>query len=283
MKIAVLGPGSIGSTFALHLAKAGHDVTVIARGQRLAYLQEQRAIVTADGERAPVEVAAALDVTVPYDLVLVGVLAHQVEAVLPAVSASAARSVMFMFNTFEPLDRLRDAVGAARFSFGFPAIAATLTEGVLEYQVFSRPQRTTVTDSQWAKVFDDAGIPTTTDRDMHSWLRTHAAFVVPFMALSNVAHARGAGVSWREASTYARGVAEGFEVVRGLGNTITPSAMKVVDCMPSPVLASLFWAMSRAKLVQQLGAQGPAEPRALIDAMTAAAPGKTSTLLAIRP
>ena len=39
MKLAILGTGGIGSTFAFHLARAGHDVTVIARGKRLEQLR----------------------------------------------------------------------------------------------------------------------------------------------------------------------------------------------------------------------------------------------------
>src|SRR4051794_7533763 len=115
MHIAIVGPGGIGSTFALYLARAGHDVTVVARGKRLEQLQKEEAIVTATGERAKVTVAAQLDPTTPFDLVLVTVLAPQVDAVLPALSTGKARKVMFMFNMFEPLNRLRDAVGAERF------------------------------------------------------------------------------------------------------------------------------------------------------------------------
>jgi hypothetical protein len=39
----------------------------------------------------------------------------------------------------------------------------------------------------------------------------------------------------------------------------------------------------RAKMLRDLGMLGPAEPRMLIDMITAAAPGKTAALLAIRP
>ena len=121
MKIAVIGPGGIGSTFAFQLARAGHEVTVVARGKRLEQLQRDQAVITRDGQRATVRVTSVLDETTPWDLLLVTVLASQVDALLPALRASAARQVMFMFNTFEPLGRLRDAVGAARFAFGFPA------------------------------------------------------------------------------------------------------------------------------------------------------------------
>ncbi|WP_437518148.1 ketopantoate reductase family protein [Sorangium sp. So ce1099] len=65
MKMAVLGTGAIGSTFAYQLAKAGHEVTAVARGARLQRLQEDGAVVLVDGERAPVTVARALDPSVP--------------------------------------------------------------------------------------------------------------------------------------------------------------------------------------------------------------------------
>ncbi len=60
MKIAVLGPGGIGSTFAFQLARAGHDVTVVARGARLAHLKREQAIVLKSGELAAVRVLGAL-------------------------------------------------------------------------------------------------------------------------------------------------------------------------------------------------------------------------------
>lgn len=283
MKIAVVGPGGIGSTFAFQLARAGHEVTVVARGKRLEQLQQSKAIVSASGERAAVQISAELDATTEWDLVLVTVLASQVEAVLPALVASAAKTVMFMFNTFEPLARLRDAVGSARFAFGFPAILASLEDGKLTSKIVTRGMLTTVTDAAWAKVFADAGIPAVVHPDMESWLRTHAALVVPVMIASVLAYTRQAGVSWTEAMTLARATEEGFRLVRKLGNTITPEPIVVVSRLPTPMVAALLWTLSRHPAIRKAGAAGPGEPRALIDAMAAAASGQTPTLLAIRP
>ncbi|MGK3968169.1 ketopantoate reductase family protein [Sorangium sp. So ce118] len=283
MKIAIVGPGGIGSTFAFQLARAGHEVTVVARGKRLEQLQRDEAIVKATGERAAVRVSAALDATTAWDLALVTVLAHQVDAVLPALAESAAKAVMFMFNTFGPLGRLRDAVGAARFAFGFPAILATLDDGRLTSKIVTRGMVTPVTDAAWAKVFTDAGIPAVVEPDMESWLRTHAALVAPAMVGIITAHARKAGVSWAEATNLARAVEEGLRVVRQLGNTITPEPVAKLSRLPTPALAALVWTLSRIDAVRKTGAAGPGEPRALIDAMAAAAPGQTPALLAIRP
>ncbi|ATB28479.1 ketopantoate reductase family protein [Melittangium boletus] len=287
MKIAILGPGAIGSTFAFHLSRARHDVTVIARGARLDWLRKERAIVTTRGERAPVEVSDALDTTVPWDLVLVSVLESQVDAVLPALRQSAAKQVMFMFNTFAPLDRLRDVVGADRFRFGFPAIMAGLVDGRLKAQVIPRsavaPQITIVTDPAWAEVFSQAGIATDTQTDMHSWLRTHAALVVPMMIIFDRVYRRGHGLSWTEARELALGLTEGLELVRSLGNPLTPSGAAVLGKLPTSAVSLLLWTLSRNSTLTALGVQGPGEARTLIDAMVATAPDRTPRLQSLRP
>lgn len=283
MKITMIGAGGIGSTFAFQLAQAGHAVTVVARGKRLEQLLREQAIVLNTGERMPVQVSAAFDLTTACDLVLVTVLAHQVDELLPALASSAAKQIMFMFNTFEPLDRLRDAVGAERFAFGFPAIMAILNDGKLTTTIVKRGQTTIATDASWAKHFTAAGIPTAVEADMHNWLRTHAVMVAPIMTVLNIAYLRQAGVTWREAQQAATAMSEGFALVRRLGNRLTPAAMRVVDHLPTPLLAALLWMFTRIPSMRPWGAAGTGEPRALIDRMIASASGQTPALLAIRP
>jgi 2-dehydropantoate 2-reductase len=283
MNIAIIGPGAIGSTFASHLARAGHEVTVVARGQRLEQLQRDGAVIHADGTRVAVRVSATLASGVAYDLVLVTVLAHQVDTLLPTLGTCAAQTVMFMFNTFAPLTKFREAVGASRFAFGFPSVLGTLEEGRLNAQVQRRGMLTTVTDERWRHVFSDAGIPSVVHQDMESWLRTHAAVFVPFMIATVLAFRRGAGVRWTEASQLARAMAEAVALVRHLGNGITPSNMKIVGTLPPLVVATVLWITTRVPALRRLGALGTREPLALIEAMDAAAPGRIPTLLAVRP
>lgn len=281
MEIAILGTGAIGSTFAYQLARAGHDVTVIARGERLRQLQRDGAIVLTSGERASVRIDTSLDISRPYDLVLVSVLAPQVDALLTTLRQSVAKTVMFMFNTFEPLDRLRDAVGRERFVFGFPAgVFTLLLDGKIRPQIRAG---TTVGDATWARVFGDAGIPSVVDPDMHSWLRAHAALVIPLMSIGTVVLARAKGIAWREAAAYARAMRDGFAIVRSLGHRLAPSWLRALGAMPRALLTPLLWMMSRTTMLRDLGRLGTAEPRMLIDMMTDAAPEKTGALLAIRP
>jgi len=283
MKIAIIGLGPIGSTFAFHLARAGHEVTVVARNARLAQLEQERAIVTTADERAPVTVSAALDTSTAWDLVLVTVLDSQVDALLPVLRESAAKQVMFMFNTFSPLDRLRDAVGAHRFVFGFPAILAEFKEGKLKSHVVRRGMITPVTDPAWAETFSKAGIPAEARTDMPSWLRTHAALVVPLMLTAYQAHSRGRGLSWDESRALAAGLTEGFELVRSLGHPLSPPGVAALALLPAPALTLAVWLFSRNPTVDTMGAQGLREARALLEDMIAAAPARTPRLQSLRP
>lgn len=281
MNLAIVGPGAIGSTLAFQLARAGHRVTVVARGQRLAQLQATRAIVRNDGVRAEVDVAAELDTTTQWDAVLVTVLAPQVAAVLPALTASRARRVIFMFNTFESLAPLREAVGAERFAFAFPAgVFCLLRDGVIHPTIRGG---TVSGDAAWAKHFTDAGVPTEVEPDMQSWLRTHAAMVAPLMAIGVVAHEQKRGATWRESSRHAAAFTAGFELVRAHGDAIRPTALGTLSRFPGVLLTLLFWFMSRSKLLRDLGALGATEPRMLIDMMKTAKPTHAAALVAIRP
>lgn len=283
MNIAVLGAGRIGSVFAYHLARAGHTVTAIARGTRLGELRREEGIVAVDGTRAQVHVAEALDVATPFDLVIVTVLRHQIDALLPALEASAARAVLFVFNTFDPIDVWRDAIGAERFSFAFPSMLAFLEDGRLRSNVVGPGLATTTDSPRWAEVLRGAGMPAEVEPDMNAWLRSHVAFVVPTMLAANLVWQRPTGLTWGEAKALAATWDEGFALVRALGHDVRPGPIAAVARLPRFVLAPLLWLAARSSAVKDLGAFGPGEVRALIDAMAASSPGSTPRLAALRP
>lgn len=282
MKIAIVGVGGIGSTFGVKLAGAGHDVTVIARNRRLAQLRDDGGIKTRDGV-ARVDVSGELSVDVEYDLVLVTVLAHQLEPLLPDLAKSRARCVMFMFNTLASLSTLRTTVGD-RFAFGFPSVLAQVgADGVLETDTQDKGLLTTVTESEWAEVFTKAGIPAVTTPDMESWLRSHAAAIVPFMLAAGESYRTKRGISWSRARDLAAAMKEAFALVRELGHEIIPFAHAFIGKLPAPIAACVLWIASRVGSVRASGAMGDAEPRALIDAMQALAKRELPALARVRP
>ncbi len=278
LRIAVLGAGKIGSTFASRLARVGgHDVTVIARpgSTRLRQLQRDGAIVERGGEQAAVRVADVLDEQAPFDLVIVTLLAHQAEPLLPALGRSAAGCIQFMFNTFEP-ERLRDAVGAERCCFGMPFVQATLdNEGRLKATVGAAGQKTIMDRQRWVDLFETAGLPASLEPDMPLWLRCHVPLCVAFESVSIAGQRRGGGASWREALVLARGVHASFRLVRGLGYRIYPATKRRINASPIWLVAAALWFMSRIRSFRELLATGHAECDALVDAMISAAPHAT--------
>jgi 2-dehydropantoate 2-reductase len=283
MKIAIIGAGRMGSAFAWFLAKAGHDVTLVARGERLERLSRDGFIETVAGDRARVRAAPALDPAVTWDGVLVAVLAYQVEPLLPVLRESQARSVVFLFNTVAPLQPLRDAVGADRCVFGFPTGFSLLLDGKLR-ATFSGPGQGVTSDSkEWVETFRAATLPAVVEPDMQSWLRSHAAMVIPMMSSGVVVHGRNAGLTWAEARRYGRAMQEGAAVVRKLGNRLTPGPIALLLRLPLPVLTLMMWLANKSKVQRELGSMGPGEVRQLIDGMQALAPGEAPEMLALRP
>ena len=283
MNILLIGPGRIGSTFAFHLALAGHAVDVLARGQRMADLRRDPAVVSLDGRRAPVTVIDAIDVSIAYDLVIVTILAHHVDALIAPLAASRASTIVFMFNTFESTGKWRDALGADRLVHGFPNMSAYFEAGKLRSVIDGPGMVTTLSSAKWAAVLQQAGMPAEVEHDMDSFLRTHAAFVVPLMIAGQWTWKRDRALSWAEARTLVAAMLEALALVRSLGHTVKPAMVAFCARLPSALLTGAVWLLGRTAAVKNLGEFGPGEVRALIDAMVAAGPGQTAKLLAIRP
>ena len=273
LSIAVVGVGNIGSTFAYRLAHAGHDVTAVARpgSPRLQQLRRDGGVVLTTGDRAEVRVADAVDEQADYDLVVVTLLAHQVDAVLPALQRSRARCVQFMFVTFDP-ERLRDAVGVDRCSFGMPFVMAML-DGDGKLKATIGRQKTLHGDPRWVAVFAAAGLPSALEPDMPLWLRCHVPLTVAFEGIAVAAQRRGGGASWAQAMAAARGVRGGLAIVQGLGYRLYPRSKAVIGSLPLPGIALPLWLVSRVPSFRDLLATGLPECQALVDALTAAAAG----------
>ena len=291
LQIAVIGVGSIGSAFAFQLARTGgHYVTAVARPDslRLEQLRRDGGVVNTSGERAELQVADRLDEQVAYDLLLVTLLAHQVEGVLPALQRSAAKTILFMFNNFEP-EQLRDAAGAERCCFGMPFIQARLdNDGKLAAKIGAGGQKSKISSQKWVNVFDAAGLPAVLEPNMLLWLRCHVPLGAAFESVSAAGMRRGGGASWNEAMVIARGAQESFTLIQCLGYRLYPSGKAFLHASPAWVLAGMLWFMSRIKPFRELLATGVNESRALVDTLVESASGhersvSVETIAAMKP
>jgi 2-dehydropantoate 2-reductase len=279
INIAVVGAGNIGSAFAFELAaNGGHTVTVIARpgSDRLRQLQREGAIVKASGERTAVTVCDRLDAATAYDLVIVTVPVHQVDALIPALKNTVAGRILFMFNQFDP-ERLREQIGAARCDFGMPFVQASLDEnGRLHVVIGAGGQKTKLGQQRWVDLFNAAGLPAMIEPDMLLWLRCHAPLCVAFESISVAGMNRGGGAGWREAAVIALGMQACFALIRAGGQQLYPAGKARLAASPYWVPAAMLWAVSRIPSFRRLLAQGVNECNALVDIMAAAAQQSTT-------
>jgi 2-dehydropantoate 2-reductase len=222
-------------------------------------------------------VADHLHETTAYDLVVVTTLAHQVDAVLPALRRSQAKAIQFMFNTFEP-ERLTAAVGAQRCSFGMPFVAATVGKDGALSAAINPGQKTLHGDARWAAVFKDAGMPSTFEADMPLWLRCHTPMCIAMESICATANKRGAGATWAEAMVVARGVQAGYAVIAGLGYRVYPMSKLALSASPPAVVAAVLWFVSRIRSFRALLATGVVECRVLAGVMAGAAARISPTL-----
>jgi len=253
-KIAIVGAGPVGCGFAIQLVEAGHDVTIVGRGERLANLQKNGGILAKKSEKAteftntPVKAVNSLDTTQAWDLVLLTITQHQFDEPLFTTLKACPKTteILFMFNTFASLDHYFDILGKERCIMGFPAIMAQFFNGVLVYKFLSFGQITIVSSSEWRTVFTSARITCVHEADMQSWLRTHAAMVVGIMSAAVAAAKKKAGLTWAEASLSAGAAREGLALVTKLGNDVTPKFIYYLGvAAPSFVFTGLIWVLTR--------------------------------------
>jgi 2-dehydropantoate 2-reductase len=257
MKILVYGAGVLGSLYAARLQEAGQEVSIVARGQRLADIQEHGLVLVDgdSGQRTTTRVSAVegLAPDDAYDLVLVLVRKNQLSAILPALAANRTiPTILFMGNNAAGPDEMVGAVGRERVLLGFPGAGGYRDGHTVTFKVVSGRQqpttlgeldgRTTTRLRQIAAAFKLAGFPVTTSTNMEAWLKTHAAEISP---MANAIYMAG-GDNYRLAGDrdglvlLVRAIREGYRVLRALGVPVTPANHKIFNWIPEPILVALM-------------------------------------------
>lgn len=99
MHIVVLGAGALGSIIGGHLARAGEGVTVIARGQRAAYVQQHGITLTGLADfTVPVAVTTQPQTVRAADVLVVAVKTYDTEPALESLSHLKVGSVLSIQN-----------------------------------------------------------------------------------------------------------------------------------------------------------------------------------------
>ncbi len=259
MRILIYGAGPLGSLFAAQLYEGGHDVAILARGQRLADIREHGVVIhnvtTDETMTAPVRTVEALAPDDAYDLVLVIMRKNAALTVLPVLAANTATpNVLFLMNNAAGPKALTDALGRERVLIGFPASAGCRDGYVMHCLTGTPDDRAkipfgeidgTITPRvrQIAAVLESTpGLGAQIRTDMDAWGKYHVALLIPSLApalyLCGTDNERMGRT--RDAVVLAiRAVREGFRVLRALGYPVTPRRYRVLLWVPEPLLVAL--------------------------------------------
>jgi ketopantoate reductase len=255
-KILVYGTGPLGSLFASRLQQGGNNVSILARGQRLADLREHGIVLvdvlTQEQITTQVNVVESLAPDDAYDLVLVIMRKNHALQILPVLGANRhTPNVLFLMNNAAGPGALVEALGQERVLIGFPG-SAGYREGHTVYCLTGTEDdkasvpfgevdgRITERTRAIARILESApGFKAEIRTDMDAWLRYHVALLFPSLAPTLYA----AGVdNYRLARTRdlvvlaIRAMREGFRVLHSLGLPVTPSKWMVIEWLPEPIL-----------------------------------------------
>ena len=245
------GAGALGTLFAAKLSAAGHDVSVLARGERLSAIQREglRIRQRAKGETLSFRPEAVSRVAheVPYNLVVVLVRRTQVNDVLRTIAKGHDGDVLVMVNRVRGYDTWRGILGS-RLLVGFAGAIATLdASGVLVYDIAPGALQPTVVGEpdgrltnrvvRVASAFRDAGFPVKVRRDMEkTWQRTHAAWVTPFMLVSTAAARDATTLTTTErVRTWVSATREALVAVEASGMSVVPFSFRLAAAIPSAI------------------------------------------------
>ena len=138
MKIAILGSGAVGGYYGAKLARAGQDVTFIARGAHLAAIRERGLQIKSPALGDFVVRSAAEEDTAkvgPVDLILVAVKAYDNATALPMIRPMLGPSTMVLTvqNGVDSAGEVAAVAGEARVLGGTTYIATALSApGLIE-------------------------------------------------------------------------------------------------------------------------------------------------------
>ena len=138
MKIAILGSGAVGGYYGAKLARAGQDVTFIARGAHLAAIRERGLQIKSPALGDFVVRSAAEEDTAkvgPVDLILVAVKAYDNATALPMIRPMLGPSTMVLTvqNGVDSAGDVAAVAGEARVLGGTTYIATALSApGLIE-------------------------------------------------------------------------------------------------------------------------------------------------------
>ncbi len=267
MKILVYGAGALGSLLAVRLHISGQQTALLARGKRLADLQQNGVILedlfTRERRSFKVPVVAGLAAEDDYDWIIVVMGKQDLPEILPILAANQkVPNILFMGNNVAGGGELASAIGSERLLLGF-LMAVGKIDGPVAYagaEVGDRKSTsyigeldgsTTPRLIELAAVFENCGLPVQISPNIEAWLKCHAALI---LSLGGAYYLSGCNLEYMPETRdtlimFARGAREALQVLRAYRIPILPPRLKIFLWTPEPLLVVFLARMLRNPLL----------------------------------
>ena len=249
MRILIFGAGVIGSLYAALLAEAGYNVSVYARGRRLASLTQDGLLYKGKGKirKAPVNLLSKLEPGDCYDFVFLTVRENQLHAALEELRQNGSPTIVTMVNSLERYDGWEAICGLGRIIPAFPGAGGGFDGAVLDAALTPRLLQPTTfgkTDGrgrELARILRRAKIPYQIVPDMHAWQLCHLAKVVPIAdTYYEAADPANAGRDAALMRKTAKQIRDNLGAIAERKIRLSPGKMQVFRLLPAPLVGRVL-------------------------------------------
>ena len=236
MKILVFGAGVLGCNLANNLFRAGRDVTLLARGAWAEEIQRNGLRIKNSISRRTavnrIPVAAELSPEDAYDVIFVAVRYTQIEAIIEALRASRAKTIIFVGNNVRASETAA-LLPEKNVLFAFTSAAghreSNYVDSVDLRKITVEPLRGAPSqESLIQEIFAGTKYKVTYEPNMEDYLLCHAAFVLP--AVFACYKTDGSLKKLKKDNAYLNRLIdaniEGYRAIRNAGHEILPDADK---------------------------------------------------------
>lgn len=251
MRLLIYGAGVIGSLYAVLLKKAGFDVSVYARGRRLAVLKSRGLLYYENNKlrKSTVKVLKELKRDDKYDFIFLTVRENQLYAALEELKYNNS-DIVTMVNSIDDYRNWEDICGKGRIIPAFPGaggsirndiLDAALTPGFVQPTTFGKISgEKTVRINKLAGIFKKAKIPYKIADDMHLWQICHLAMVVPIAdAYYEAKYPKRAGYEHKLMLKTVKRLKRNFNFIKLRHGRVLPRKLNIFLYVPTWLLATV--------------------------------------------
>ena len=254
MKVLVIGAGVLGSLYAGRFQASGHEVVLLARGERLEQIRSQGLNLvdhkSGSSSVTMIQVVDRISQNENFELAIVFVRKNQLHDLIPTMASSKnIPNILFLVNNVSGIEEYCQAIGKERVLLGFPGaggyrdpsgkVTYRILPAILQAtQIGELDDATSPRLLKIAEMFRESGFPTEIQKNMDAWLKTHVALVSP---IANAIYLADGDV-YRLAETrdgmimMIRAIREGFHVLEHLAVPIVPRRLKILRYIPESIL-----------------------------------------------